>query len=57
VELSPPLLWTFTDLLYQPWVIDRDDCGAISGMGLGKGKAKYLEKACPSAVLSTTDPT
>jgi hypothetical protein len=32
VEPSPLLLLPFTGLLYQPWMIDSDDCGAISGM-------------------------
>jgi hypothetical protein len=37
-------------------MIDADDCEAISGMNKWQGKAKYSEKACPSAALSTTDP-
>jgi hypothetical protein len=32
VELSPLLLRPFTGLLYRPWMIDGDDCGAISGL-------------------------
>jgi hypothetical protein len=32
VEPSPLLLRPFTGLLYQPWMTDGDDCGAISGM-------------------------
>jgi hypothetical protein len=32
VEPSPLLLRPFIDLLYQPWMIDGDDCGEISGM-------------------------
>jgi hypothetical protein len=57
VEPSPLLLGPFTGLLYQPWMIDDDDCGAISGMNEWQGKPKYSEETCPSAALSTTDPT
>jgi hypothetical protein len=32
VEPSPILLQSFIGLLYQPWMIDGDDCGAIGGM-------------------------
>jgi hypothetical protein len=32
VEPSPLLLWPFIWLLCQPWMIDGDDCGAISGV-------------------------
>jgi hypothetical protein len=35
-------------------MIGGDDCGEIGGM---KMKPKYLEKTCPSATLSTTNPT
>jgi hypothetical protein len=28
VEPSPPLLRSVIGLLYQPWMIDGDDCGA-----------------------------
>jgi hypothetical protein len=31
VEQSPLLLQSFIGLLYQPWMIDADDCGVISG--------------------------
>jgi hypothetical protein len=57
VDPSPLLLRPFIGLLYQPWMIDRDDCGAISGMNEWQGKLKYWEETCPSAALSTTDPT
>jgi hypothetical protein len=33
-----------------------DECGAIGGM-IKDGRAIYLEKTCPSAALSTTNPT
>jgi hypothetical protein len=35
---------------------DFDD-GEFGGMRIGGGKRKYLEKTCPSAALSTTNPT
>jgi hypothetical protein len=57
VERSPLLPWTFIGLLYQPWMIDGDDCGAISGLNEWQERLKYSEKTCPSAALSTTDPT
>jgi hypothetical protein len=41
--------------MYQPWMIDAKDCGAISGIKEWQGKPKYLEKICPSADVSTTD--
>jgi hypothetical protein len=57
VEPSPLLLRPFIGLLYQPWMIDGDDCGAISVINEWQGKPKYCEETCPSAALSTTDPT
>jgi hypothetical protein len=44
-------------LPYQTWMIDCDDCGAISGMNEWQGEPKYSMKTFPSAALSTTDPT
>jgi hypothetical protein len=35
---------------------DDDECGAVGGMRIGR-KPKYSEKTCPSATLSTTNPT
>jgi hypothetical protein len=32
VDPSSLLLWPFICLLYQPWLLDGDDCGAVSGM-------------------------
>jgi hypothetical protein len=46
-----------TGLLYQPRMTGDGDCGEIGGMKIGKGKPKYSEKTCPSATLSTTNPT
>jgi hypothetical protein len=37
-------------LLYKPQMIDEGDCGAIGGI-------KRKKKTCPSATLSTTNPT
>jgi hypothetical protein len=49
--LRPPI-----GLLYQPWMVDRHDCGAVSGMNGWQGKLKYWEETCPSAAVSTTNP-
>jgi hypothetical protein len=42
---------SFIDLLYQPWMTDGDDCGAISGMNERQEKPKASEKTCPNAVV------
>jgi hypothetical protein len=56
VEPSPLIPRPFIGLLYQPWMIDGDNCGAIGGMNEKQGKPKYPGKTCPSAAaLSTTD--
>jgi hypothetical protein len=51
-------------LLYQPQMTDDNDdddddgkCGAVSGMQIGKGNLSTRKKTCPSATLSTTNPT
>jgi hypothetical protein len=46
-----PLKWPIV-----PASGDYDD-GEFGGMKIGKGKPKYSEKTCPSATLSTTNPT
>jgi hypothetical protein len=51
------VLRPLTGLLYQPRTIGDGDCGEIGGMKIGNGKPKYSEKPCPSAILSTTNPT
>jgi hypothetical protein len=38
-------------------MIGEVDCGEIGGIKIGKEKPKYSEKTCPSATLSTTNPT
>jgi hypothetical protein len=53
VEPSPLLLRLFTGLLYQPWMIDVDDCGTISETNEWQGKPKYWEETCPNVALST----
>jgi hypothetical protein len=57
VEPSPRILRPLNGLLYKPWMIDSDDCAAISGMNGWQGKLKYWELTRPSAALSVTDPT
>jgi hypothetical protein len=57
VESSPPLLRPLIGLLYQPWMIDGDDCGAVDGMTKWQDEPKYSEITCSSVALSTTDPT
>jgi hypothetical protein len=56
MDPSPLLLRSFIGLLYQPWMIDGDDCGAVGGMNEWQDKPKYWVETCPSAALSTTDP-
>jgi hypothetical protein len=57
VKPRPLLLGPFIGVLYQSRMIDGDDCGAISGMNEWQGKHNYSERTCPSAAVSTTDPT
>jgi hypothetical protein len=54
VRLSPLGNAATTGLLYQPQMIDDGDCGAISGLNTDRGNSV---KTCPSATLSTTNPT
>jgi hypothetical protein len=56
LEQSPVLLWPFVGLLYWSWMVDGDECGAISGMIEWQGRRKCSEKTCLSAALSTTAP-
>jgi hypothetical protein len=39
-EPNPLLLWPFNGLFYQSWMIDGDDCGAVSGLNEWQRKAK-----------------
>jgi hypothetical protein len=54
LEPSPLLLRPFIGLLYQPWMIDNDDCGTTSGVYEWQRKRKFVEESCPSAAVSTT---
>jgi hypothetical protein len=56
VQQSPLLLRPFIGLLYRPWMIDCERCGAVSGMNEWLAKPKY-SKRLPSAAMSTTNPT
>jgi hypothetical protein len=56
MEPSPAWLWSFIGLLYQPWMIDGDDCGAISSISEWQGKPKYSKKTCSIAALCATEP-
>jgi hypothetical protein len=48
-------------LVARPLLTAPDDCDddEVGGMNIffGQGKAKYSEKICPDATLSTTNPT
>jgi hypothetical protein len=57
VRLSPLGTAATTGLLYQPQMIHDGGCGAIGWNEDWQGKPKYSEKTCPSATLSTTNPT
>jgi hypothetical protein len=37
-----------TGLLYQPQMIDDDDCGAIGGMKIGRGNRRTRRKPAPA---------
>jgi hypothetical protein len=57
VKLSPPgTSATNWPIVPAPGDIGDDECGPVGGIGIGKGK-NYSEKTCPSATLSTTNPT
>jgi hypothetical protein len=43
----------FIGLLYQLWMIDDDDCGAVSEVIEWHGKPKCSAETCPSAAVST----
>jgi hypothetical protein len=50
LRLSPHCTAGTSGLLYQPQMIGEGDCGAIGGTRIGR-------ETCPSATLSTTNPT
>jgi hypothetical protein len=43
--------------MYKPQMIDEDDFWSNWWNEIWQGKPKYSEKTCPSATLSTTNPT
>jgi hypothetical protein len=57
MEPGPLILQQFIGLSYQPWMIDGNDCGSVSGMNELQRKPKYSEEMRASAALSITDPT
>jgi hypothetical protein len=48
VRLSPFGTAATTGLLYQPQMIDEDDCGEIGGMKIGKGNRSTRRKPAPA---------
>jgi hypothetical protein len=48
VGLSPLGTAATSGLLYKPQMIDEDDCGAISGMKIGKGIRSTRRKPAPA---------
>jgi hypothetical protein len=57
-EPSPTLLWSFSGLLYQTWMVADDYYSwAIGGMNDWHRKMKYSEKNLLRAAFSTTDLT
>jgi hypothetical protein len=57
VGLSPVGTAATFGLLYKPQMIDEGDCGGNWWNEDWQGKPKYSKKTCPSATLSTTNPT
>jgi hypothetical protein len=47
VRLSPLGIAATTGLLYQPQMIDDDDCGAIGGIKIGRGNRSTRRKPAP----------
>jgi hypothetical protein len=45
-----------TDLLYQPQMIDDDDCGAVSGMKIDRGNRNTRRKPAPMPLCSPQIP-
>jgi hypothetical protein len=44
-------------VLYHPRMMDDDECEAVGGMRIGRGNRSTQGNPCPSATLSTTNPT
>jgi hypothetical protein len=41
MRLSPLGISATTGLLYQPWMMDNDECGVVGGM-IGRGGSEVL---------------
>jgi hypothetical protein len=52
VGLSPVLHGPFIGLLYQPWMINGGDCGAVGGMNVGQGNRSTQREPALSALTS-----
>jgi hypothetical protein len=57
MRLSPLGIAAIIGLLYQPQMTHDGGCAAIVWNEDWQGKPKYSEETCPSATLSTTNPT
>jgi hypothetical protein len=53
---EPTITEATTGLLYQPRMMDDDECGAVGGM-LNRQNRSTRRKLSPAAALSTTNPT
>jgi hypothetical protein len=53
-EIGTPLASTSNrrSIVYQPWMVDGDNCGASDGMNYVTGKPKNWKKSCASIDLS-----
>jgi hypothetical protein len=56
VGLSPLGTVATTGLLYQPQMIDEDDCGEISGIKIGRGNRNTRRKTAPAPLCSPQIP-
>jgi hypothetical protein len=45
-----------SDLLYKPQMIDEDDCGAIGGIKIGRGKQSTRRKPAPVPLCPPQNP-
>jgi hypothetical protein len=55
-ETSPLLLTPLNDPMYQPSMIDGNECGTIGEMKMAE-KLEVVKKICPSSALFVTNPT
>jgi hypothetical protein len=56
VEPSPLLLRPLIGLLYQPWMMDGEDCGAMGGM-IGRGSRRARRKTASVSLGNSHDLT